>query len=171
MNSLQKICKKAKYVDTAGSINQDSQVCIIHYQGSRNLFFTSILAGRNPKDRFEMLKTIRDRRLSQSHDSPLRMEEMCKLIPKEITNVHGYHRDCYQMFTKNLDRLAVASGNPIVPSTSRLTRSSSDKSLFKSECIFCKKSGPKSVKKRGTWTNEFTSVFQSDSWQISYLFF
>ena len=30
---------------------------------------------------------------------------MCRLIPTEIGEGHGYHRDCYNHFTKNVERL------------------------------------------------------------------
>ena len=111
-----------------------------------------------------MLKNIRDRRLSQPYDSPFRMEEACKLILEDISNEHGYHRDCYQYFTKNLDRLTEPSADATAPPTSRSSRSSGDMIVFNPNCIFCKKIGPKSVKLKGSWTNEFTSVFEFGGW-------
>ena len=48
---------------------------------------------------------MRDLRMSQAPDSKQRMESVCKRIPTEMREGHGYHRDCYNHFTKNAERL------------------------------------------------------------------
>ena len=52
----------------------------------------------------------------------------------------GYHRGCYQRFTKNLDRLkcSVASNEESTSHAPRKPKSSS-MHLFSPECIFCGK--------------------------------
>ena len=57
------------------------------------------------EERFQKIIKIRDLRLSQPTDSTHRMESVCRLIPTEIGEGHGYHRDCYNHFTKNVERL------------------------------------------------------------------
>ena len=74
------------------------------------------------------------------------MEDICSLIPESLANANieevGYHRGCYQNFTKNLDRLR--SDTSTVENT-KLTRSprkpsaSNDPGKFPIECIFCEK--------------------------------
>ena len=43
--------------------------------------------------------------LNQPGGSSYKLSEQCANIPTTLMNHHGYHRDCYQCFTKNLDRL------------------------------------------------------------------
>ena len=61
------------------------------------------------ESRLQKLKSIRMQRASLPITSPERMKESCDLIPNVIDENHGYHRDCYQRFTKNLDRLQSTS--------------------------------------------------------------
>lgn len=84
----------------------------------------------------------------------LAMEEACILILEDISDVHGYHRECYQLFTKNLNRLSEILSDATEPSTSRPPRSSIDEVIFNPDCIFCKKEGPKSIKVKSSWTTE-----------------
>ena len=157
--------KKRKCTESVESSKQRQQVCIIHCPGAKHGPFTNLCNSNDPNERLNMLRSIRDRRLSQPPDSPFRMEEACNLIPEDISDVHGYHRDCYQLFTKNLNRLSETSFDATKPSTSRPPRSSLDKVIFKPDCIFCKKEGLKSIKVKSSWTTESTSMFDFGGWQ------
>ena len=91
------------------------------------------------------LHSIRDKRLLEPLDSPHRLQEVCSCIPEslsgEVLEAIGYHRGCYQNFTRNQDRLKYCS-QELQASTSRSPRkapSSSAIQLFPQECIFCKK--------------------------------
>ena len=75
----------------------------------------------------------------------------------------GYHRDCYQNFTKNRRRLSDTTIESPTPSSSTKTRSSSagkDNVLFTPDCIFCNKTGKKYSYKKGVKTVENTRVFE-----------
>lgn len=164
MEDIQQRGEKRKSVELDQGEQKRRQVCVVHHPSSKCGPFTYLRNVKNPKERLDMLKSIRDRRLSQTVGSPNRMEEACKLIPEDIADVHGYHRDCYQMFTNHLNRLSESS-KEAVPSTSRNARSSSSRIVFTPDCIFCKKEGPKSVKTKGYWTTESTSMFEFGGWQ------
>ena len=97
-----------------------------------------------PQEKLEMLHNVRKKRLLQSHDSPARMEAVCKLIPDNLDGVYlemtGYYRGCYEAFTKHQDHLkCVAPDNQ--PSTIRslCKPSTSFRNIFPPECIFCGK--------------------------------
>ena len=66
------------------------------------------------------------------------MEEACILVLEDIPDVHSYHWECYQLFTKNLNRLSEILSDATEPSTSRPPRSSIDEVIFKPVCIFFK---------------------------------
>ena len=164
MEGVQQRGDKRKSTEPEQGGQKCRQLCVIHQSSSKYGPFTYLRNIKNPRERLDMLKSIRDRRLSQAVGSANRMEEACKLIPEDISEVHGYHRHCYQMFTNHLDRLSESS-NEEVPSTSRHARSSSGRVLFTPDCIFCKKEGPKSVKVKGYWTTESTSMIEFGGWQ------
>ena len=78
--------------------------------------------------------------------------KMCDLIPGSIdgldTTKTGWHRGCYQRFTKNLDRLKVkpAVKSPVESPLSSPRKLAPKRSLGKSaflfpanECLFCDK--------------------------------
>ena len=52
------------------------------------------------------LKENRDMRLEQPHGSVQRLTSTCDLMPDSLTEGHGYHRECYQRFTMNFNRLS-----------------------------------------------------------------
>ena len=66
----------------------------------------------------------------EPQDSPNRMEDVCIQIPENLEGANleaiGYHRGCYQKFTKNKDRLK--SG--ITANASRNNRTFSPKVIF-----------------------------------------
>ena len=102
-----------------------------------------------------MIKRIRGT-ISQisTNLTQLAMEEACIFILEDISDVHDYHRECYQLFTKNLNRLSEILSDATDPSTSRPPRSLIDEVIFNPDCIFCKKEGPKSIKVKSSWTTE-----------------
>ena len=74
------------------------------------------------------------------------MEDVCSLIPETLEGTDleaiGYHRQCYQQFTKNQDRLKQL--NSPESSTSKPHHSPRQKlvcnetrTLFPPECIYC----------------------------------
>ena len=87
------------------------------------------------------------------------MSEICIQIPSsysEEQDLH-YHRDCYQRFTGNLNRLLTEES----PSTSRSQRNKSNVGIiFPAECIFCDKKGRCKVKRKGVWTTEPIAKFE-----------
>jgi len=118
-------------------------VCILHVSGIQHGEFIPLHNIRGPpQEKLEMLHNLREKRLLQSHDSPARMEAVCRLIPDNLDGVDlemtGYHRGCYQAFTKHQDRLKCVVPDD-EPSTIRSPRkpSTSSKNIFPPECIFC----------------------------------
>lgn len=120
--------------------------CILHASGVQHNEFTSFNNVKGSAgEKLAYLLDIRKRRLNEPHDSPYRMEDICRLIPESLANVNikevGYHRGCYQNFTKNLDRLRSDTSTV----ENKLTRSprkpfaSNDPGKFPTECIFCEK--------------------------------
>ena len=82
----------------------------------------------------------------QPRDSPNRMEDICNQIPETLVGANlettGYHRGCYQKFTKNQDRLKCSATPNKSASTTLSPRKASSLSavrLFSPECIFCEK--------------------------------
>ncbi|KAG1666825.1 PIN2/TERF1-interacting telomerase inhibitor 1 [Nymphon striatum] len=85
-------------------------VCILHVSGMQHGEFIPLHNIRGPpQEKLEMLHNLHEKRLFQSHDSPARMEAVCRLIPDNLDDVDlertGYHRGCYQAFTKHQNRL------------------------------------------------------------------
>ena len=84
--------------------------CILHISGIDNDKFASL---RDIKvenaEKLTFLHQIRERRLAEPFDSIHQMGNVCSLIPEMLEGVDldviGYHRQCYQHFTKNQDRL------------------------------------------------------------------
>ena len=137
--------------------------CIIHRDNSNMASFIHLNDLENPGERFRYICEIRRKRLSQPIGSAERMEAMCDQIPEEFGEIHGYHRDCYQRFTMNLNRLkqsATGKSNERrkstrIPSKTELVR-------VKPKCIFCNGFGRKKIKKGNSWTTEGLSNFQSE---------
>lgn len=150
---------KKRKLDDAHEHGERYGVCIIHMKDSTSDAFTFIVKTKDPAERFQRIKDIKKLRLSQALESPYRMSEACEQIPDTYSDHHGYHRDCYARFTSNLKRLEDSE----LPSTSnREPRRSSldkEKTIFKPDCIFCRKEGKKSIKVRNAWTTEVTRLF------------
>ena len=76
------------------------------------------------------------------------MENVCSLIPETLEGIDldviGYHRQCYQQFTKNQDKLkqlnnpeSSLSNSQYSPRTKSAQKEA--KTLFPPECIYCDK--------------------------------
>jgi len=120
--------------------------CILHVPGIEHLDFTpfSKVQG-SATEKLAQLHSIRVRRLAEPLDSPYRMKDVCNHIPERLDGVDletvGYHRGCYQNFTKNQKRLR-CSADSYDASTSRSPRKSASSSavqMFPPDCIFCGK--------------------------------
>ena len=144
--------------------SEATPVCIIHVLGLKYGPIHLMNDAKDPEKKFQKLKEIKRRLLTQPLESPYRLEESCRSLPEVLRKKDGYHRECYQRFTMNLCRLK----EPQVPSTEqtdRPRRSSSDHSLFHPDCIFCRSESRKKIKVRGTWTTEGLSAFERDGWK------
>ena len=114
-------------------------------------------------DKLEYLHGIRERRLRQTHESPFRMQSVCDQIPAALPDdleSTGYHRQCYQHFTSNLDRLDDKDKNEPVASTSscRSPRKRSSRGpIFPPECIFCEKVETKGSDRKTERPQQFSS--------------
>lgn len=120
--------------------------CILHVPSIEHLDFTpfSQVQG-SAAEKLAQLHGIRDRRLAEPLDSPYRMKDICNHIPESLDGADletiGYHRGCYQNFTKNQNRLKCSADSNEAP-TSRSHRNSASSlamKLFPLECIFCGK--------------------------------
>ena len=137
-------------------------ICIIHTKTSSSLD----LINATKEKQLETLQKVKAERENESHDSPYRMPDEYKMLNQEIHigDDLGYHRNCYQNFTKNRRRLSDTTIESPTPSSSTKTRSSSagtrDKVLFTPDCIFCNKTGKKYSYKKGVKTVENTRVFE-----------
>ena len=86
-------------------------------------------------------------------------------MPEKLKPEHGYHRDCYWRFTKNLDSLKSSTEDSETIQQSRTSGRSStafEKEIFKPQCIFCNKEGQKKIKEKGFWTTKATAVFECE---------
>lgn len=125
-----------------------SVCCILHVTGIQHGDFTPLSNVKGTAaEKLAQMHDIREKRLLEPLDSPNRMEEVCSQIPESLAGadlqVIGYHRGCYQNFTKNQDRLKSSStSQELKASKSRSPRRQSSSSaiqLFPPECIFCQR--------------------------------
>ena len=123
--------------------------CLLHINDSKTYFSELDKA----EERFQKILDIRVQRLAQPAGSSHRMQLVCEQIPLNFTDKDGYHRDCYQRFTTNLNRLKPATQTR--PKRSR----SSEGVIFDPYCIFCRNFGRKKVRRQNSWTTEGLSSF------------
>ncbi|KAG1668503.1 hypothetical protein GQR58_017845 [Nymphon striatum] len=63
-------------------------VCILHVSGIQHGEFIPLHNIRGPpQEKLEMLHNLREKRLLQSHDSPARTEDVCRLIPDNLVDM------------------------------------------------------------------------------------
>jgi len=122
--------------------------CILHMDASNMSSFVYLSEVEDLEGRFRSIINIRDQRLSQPLSSPNRMETICEKIPEDFGEYDGYHRDCYQNFTMNLNRLKLAAQSSNLERRSSQQKKSIDNILFEPDCIFCQQFGRKKVDNR-----------------------
>jgi len=95
---------------------------------SKSTHFTFFSEVDDAEDRFQKITEIRELRFTEPADSPHRMGNVCQKIPETIDKDDGYHRDCYQRFIMNFDRLKPATEPDSQPAraTRRTSGSASD---------------------------------------------
>lgn len=139
--------------------SDEAGICIIHNQNTKAEKLTFFSQIKNPNDRIEKIKIIRDKRLLEPPSSPRRLEQMCRSIPEEISEAHGYHPTCYKIFTNHTENLK--EHDNATPSTShRKTRTlETDQVIFKPDCIFCNSEKPLRYMNKGSRVTEHTTTF------------
>lgn len=152
------------------------QTCILHVTGIDHGPFTSLKSVKgDPNDKLIQLRKIRDQRQAEPPESTHRMDSVCCLIPDSIEGLdldfYGYHRQCYQRFHLNLNRLKAYKvsdqsapkkhHSPRKPSSSKGTEMITSP-LFPQDCIFCDKV-EKKVHGKTERPGKFTSWRHKDS--------
>ena len=127
----------------SGSANH---ICVIHMNASDNCNFTFISSTKDPESRFQRIRKFVKYDCLKEVIPSHQMQCVCQQIPATFTSQHGYHRDCYQRFSSNVNRLTKPSGekpSSVSSSARESRRSSADKDtiLLQLDCIFCNKCG------------------------------
>ena len=132
--------------------------------------FTSLNNARNDAStKLKLLHEIRDKRLNEPNGSAYRMQAECNQIPSSLPDnlEHvGYHRQCYQRFTGNLNLLKPVECTVAESQWNHSPRKVSlPGPLFPPECIFCDQIEIKV--KRKTVRPEFFSSFKNkeNAWE------
>ena len=118
--------------------------CILHVSGIQHGDFTSLSNVKGPATKIlSQLHNIRHRRLIEPPDLPNSMEDVCNQIPETLAGENleaiGYHRGCYQKFTKNQDRLKCNITTDDRASTTRSPGLPRGCFPVAETCIFCEK--------------------------------
>ena len=132
-------------------------MCIIHFSSSNEQNFVNLFQAADKDKKFEKKKQIAFKSLNQLSGCSYKLSEQCANIPTTLMNHHGYYRDFYQRFTKNLDRLEEAeqtSSSGMNRRSLTLANKRNDGILFNKEYIFCDKMDRTKVRVRGVWTTE-----------------
>ncbi|KAG1685370.1 hypothetical protein GQR58_009094 [Nymphon striatum] len=93
--------RRAEHGCNLEELQMPPPVCILHVSGMQHGEFIPLHNIRGPpQEKLEMLHNLREKRLLQSHDSPARMEAVCRLIPDNLddleTKVSGRTERCVQ---------------------------------------------------------------------------
>ena len=83
--------------------------------------------------------------------SPNGMDDSFNQMPEKLKPEYGYHRNCYRLFTKNLDCLksfTEDSETILQFRTSWRSSTAFEKVILKPDCIFCNKEGQKRSKRK-----------------------
>ena len=124
-------------------------ICILHNPSISNkspfICFSSCKG--EPSEKLNYLLDIRAKRLSQPLSSSYRMRDVCNQLPRSLDglnlDVTGYHRQCYQSFVKNLNRLKNITDDDLSePSSSKKHHSpriqvTSSVRFPLDKCLFC----------------------------------
>ena len=151
--------KKEQKVDS----EECNKICIIHFSSSNKKNFVNLFQTAHKDKKFEKIKQIAFKRLDQPDGSFYKLSEQCTNIPTTLMNHHGYHWDCYQRFTKNLDRLEEVKQTFSSGMNRRYLAAANkwnDGVLFNKDCIFCNKMDRVKVRVRHVWTTEGLSYFE-----------
>ena len=133
---------------------------MLHMNDSKMTQFMYFSELDKTEERFQKILDIRVQRLAQPAGSSHRMQLVCEQILMNFTDKDGYHRDCYQRFTINFNRLKPATQTgPQTHTRSKRSRSS-EGAIFDSDCIFCGNFGRKKVRRKNSWTTEGLSSFE-----------
>ena len=142
MKSLKRRHRYRSDTDNDHKEEMTDKLCIIHFKHSTCESFQPISDCKGPENRLEKFQEIA-RKTTEVEDLPYLMEHYCRLVPEVLRPEHGYLRDCYQGFTKNLDCLKGTGELHEQARTSVRASGTSEKVIFKPECIFCKKEARK----------------------------
>ena len=147
---MKRVCGNNKPKQTKKRIcDEQTTICILHdgedFNDCDN--FTLLNATKtSPEEKLHQLQDIRDKRKTEPDNSPHCMKKICDQIPEVLTGLNlettGYHRKCYQRFTKNLDRFDIVSDTNTQQIKKQVSRSPrrpqlSRTNVFPLECIFC----------------------------------
>ena len=120
------------------------QSCLVHNTSLKDHgSFTSLDSVKgSPQAKLDFLLQKRDQRMAEPIDSVHRMTSVCESIPESLDgldlSVYGYHRKCYQYFTKGFDRLSVSQDQAECSSALHSPRKKEQHQvLFPPECIYC----------------------------------
>ena len=120
--------------------------------------------GADNDKKLENIKQIAFKRLNQPDGSSYKLFEQCANILTKLMNNYGFDRECYQRFTKNLDRLEEVEQafSSVINRTWSLTAANewNDGVLFNKDCIFCNKMDKIKFRVKGVWTMEGLSYFE-----------
>ena len=154
---LKMAAKKKKKKNT----NVSKQNCVIHISDIEDQTFVFL-----NMQKLQKLKEIAETRLTQAANIESRFEHICQQIPNSIQENDGYHRQCYQKFTRNLKRIRVPSPymNKNESQISKVKRTKGDGIKFQDDCILCNQQGHHNVKKNKTWTTEKLLMFKRNNW-------
>jgi hypothetical protein len=135
-------------------------ICIIHDQKTKAEKLTFLSEIQNPNERIEKIKSIRNKRLLEPPGSSRRLEEMCRSMPEEIGETHGYHPTCYKIFTRHIDKLKEPVNAIQSPSTrNKRTLKKKDNIIFNPDCIFCNSEQPLRYMNNGSRVTEHLATF------------
>ena len=82
-----------------------NKIYIINFSSSNEQNFVNLLHTADKNKKFGKIKQTAFKHLSKPDASSYKLSEQYANILTTLMNHLGYHRDCYQRFTKNLDRL------------------------------------------------------------------
>ena len=152
--------KKKQKVDS----KECNKICIIHFSSSNKQNFVNLFQGADKDKKLENIKQIAFKRLNQPDGSSYKLFEQCANILTKLMNNYGFDRECYQRFTKNLDRLEEVEQafSSVINRTWSLTAANKwkDGVLFNKDCIFCTKMDKIKFREKGVWTMEVLLYFE-----------
>ena len=122
--------------------SEENAVCFLHDPNEPNSAFIRLSTVKGTAEgKLNQILRIRDQRSQKALESPYRMKSICDQIPSSLDNIDleevGYHRNCYQNFTKNLDRLHCNKPNASSTNTEEMVMRSPRKRKSDDSFLFC----------------------------------